>query len=259
LVLQASFSEKEVKEVIFSSYAEGAPDPDGLSFIFYQNFWDLIKNDFCRMVQAFQEGKLDLFRLNFSYLTLIPKVEDVMEMRNFRPISLLNYSFKIFNKLLTTGLENVCQRLVAKEQTAFIRGRYILKSVVIAHKIVHNLHKSGVPGVIIKRDYEKTYDRVDIDFLMEILKGRGFGDVWCKWISMVVTKGFVCVATNEEESGSFKTGKGLRQGDPLSPLLFNLVGDVLNGMLVKASERGLTSGLMRDFRQTGGFITAICR
>jgi hypothetical protein len=126
-----------------------------------------------------------------------------------------------------------------------------LKSVVIAHKIVHNLHKSGVPGVIIKRDYEKTYDRVDIDFLMEILKGRGFGDVWCKWISMVVTKGSVCVATNEEESGSFKTGKGLRQGDPLSPLLFNLVGDVLNGMLVKASERGLTSGLMRDFRPTG--------
>jgi hypothetical protein len=115
LALQVSFSEKEVKEVIFSSYAEGAPDPDGLSFIFYQNFWDLIKNDFCRMIQAFQEGKLDLFRLNFAYLTLIPKVEDVMEMRNFRPISLLICSFKFFSKLLTTRLENVCQRLVAKE------------------------------------------------------------------------------------------------------------------------------------------------
>jgi hypothetical protein len=148
------------------------------------------------MVQAFQEGDLDLFRLNFACLTLIPKVEDAMEMRNFRLISLLNCSFKIFSKLLTTRLENVCQRLVAKEQTTFIRGRYILESIVIAHEIVHSLHKSKEPKVIIKLDYQKAYDRVNIDFLMEILKGTVFGDVWCQWISMVVTEGSVSVATN---------------------------------------------------------------
>jgi hypothetical protein len=61
----------------------------------------------------------------------------------------------------------------------------------------------------------------------------------------------VCVAANGEESGTFKTSKGLRQGDPLSPLLFNLVVDALNKMLVKAFDKGLSSGLMRGFRPEG--------
>jgi hypothetical protein len=68
-----------------------------------------------RLIVEFQNGSLDLFRLNFVMLTLIPKVENVVDMKNFRPISLLNCSFKIFSKLLTIRLEGVCQRLITKE------------------------------------------------------------------------------------------------------------------------------------------------
>jgi hypothetical protein len=97
------------------------------------------------MFDDFYTGKLSLFRLNFVVLTLIPKVKDASEMKSFRPISLLNCSFKIFSKILTLRLERVSQRLVAKEQNAFIRGRYILESVVIAHEIVHSNHKTKTP------------------------------------------------------------------------------------------------------------------
>jgi hypothetical protein len=174
--LIAPFSEQEVKEAVFGSYAKGAPGPDGLLFLFYQKIWDTIKDDLLKLVNNFQDNKLDLFRLNFATLTLIPKVEDASEMRNFRPISLLNCSFKIFGRLLTTRLEKICDRIVAQEQGAFIRVRYILESVVIAHKIVHSLHKSKESGVIIKLDYEKVYDRVNLDFLFEILRTRGFSE-----------------------------------------------------------------------------------
>jgi hypothetical protein len=109
---------------------------------------------------------------------LIPKVEEASEMKAFRPISLLNCSFKIFSKVLTLRLERVTQRLVAREQSAFIRERYILESVVIAHEVVHSIHKAKLLGVVIKLDYEKPYDRVSLDFLMEILISRGFGDKW---------------------------------------------------------------------------------
>jgi hypothetical protein len=68
-----------------------------------------------RLIVEFQNGSLDLFRLNFVMLTLIPKVENVVDMKNFRPISLLNCSFKIFSELLTIRLEGVCQRLITKE------------------------------------------------------------------------------------------------------------------------------------------------
>jgi hypothetical protein len=176
--LEAPFSEGEVKEAIFSSYVEGAPALMGCLFCFTTTFWEVIKGVLMRKFDDFYEGKLDLFRINFDVLTLIPKVEDSKDMKMFRPISLLNCSFKIFSKVLTLRLEKVSQRLVSKEQSAFIHGRYILKSVVVAHEIVHSIHRSKTPGVILKLDYEKAYDRVNIDFLVEILRLRGFGDKW---------------------------------------------------------------------------------
>jgi hypothetical protein len=78
--------------------------------------------------------------------------------------------------LITCRLEKVYQEIIAKEQSAFIRGRFILESVVVAHELVHSIHKSKEPGVIIKLDYEKAYDRVNLDFLMKIVESRGFGD-----------------------------------------------------------------------------------
>jgi hypothetical protein len=130
-------------------------------------------------------------------------------------------------------------------------GDIYLESVVIAYEIVHSIHKTKTPGVVIKLDYEKAYDRVNIDFLMEILSSRGFGDRWMKWIKSVVVGGSISVMANGEESQTFKTGKGLRQGDILSPLLFNLVADALNRMLAKASRDGLVSGLLEEFRPWG--------
>jgi hypothetical protein len=82
-VLEAPFYENEIKEVVFSCYAEGGPGPDVLSFLFYLKFWDLVKGDIVKLFDDFYSGRLDLFRLNFSMLTLIPKVEDVSEMRFF--------------------------------------------------------------------------------------------------------------------------------------------------------------------------------
>jgi hypothetical protein len=215
--LEGPFSESEIREAIFSSYSEGAPPPDGLPFLFYQKFWEYIKEYICDLVKEFQVGNLDLFRLNFALLTLIPKVENAMQIKKFRPISLLSCSFKIFGKLMASRLERVCQRLIAKEQNAFITGRYILESVVVAHEVVHSIYKSKDLGIIIKLDYEKAYDRVNLDFLMEIFRLRGFGGQWSSWISSVVRGGLVGVQANEEESNSFKTGKGLRQGTPCLP------------------------------------------
>jgi hypothetical protein len=144
----------------------------------------------------FQEGNLDLFRLNFAMLTLIPKIEGAEEMKSFKPISLLNCNFKIFSKALTIRFEKVCQRLIAKEHSVFIMGRYILEIVVIADEIVHSIHKAKEIGVIIKLDYEKVYDRVNLEFLLEILESMGFSGKWIGWIKAVVHRGFVSVLAN---------------------------------------------------------------
>ena len=167
--LLAPFLEAEIKEAIFSCYAEGAPGPDGLPFLFYQKFWNLVKQDLVDLFDDYRKGKLDLFRLNCALVTLIPKVGDASNMKQFRPFSLLNCSFKIFSKILTSRFSTIVQRIVAPNQSAFIKGRYILESVVIAHEIVHSIHRTGEKGVILKLDYEKAYDRVRWTFLFEML------------------------------------------------------------------------------------------
>jgi hypothetical protein len=91
-------------------------------------------------------------------------------MKFFRPISLLNCSFTVFGKLLTLRVEKICDRLISREQNVFIRGKYTLEGVVVAHEIVHSLHRTKEPGVIIKLDYEKAYGRLNLDFLFEILR-----------------------------------------------------------------------------------------
>jgi len=126
-LLEAPFTENEVREAVFSSYAEGAPGPNGFSFLFYQVFWDLIKVDLMNLIGVFEQGDLNLDRLNYAMITLIPKEPEAKVLKKFRPISLINCSFKIFSKLLNNRMVRVADRLVASNQTAFIKGRFILE------------------------------------------------------------------------------------------------------------------------------------
>lgn len=199
------------------------------------------------MFQDFHRGELSLYRLNFAMLTLIPKIDNVDSMKFFRSTSLINCSFKIFSKLLTFRLGKVCTRLVATTQSAFIKGRYILESVVVAHQLVHSINTSHQPGMLLKLDYEKAYDRVNWCFPFEVLKSKNFGPIWISWIEQVVKGGSVGVNLNGEESSFFSPSKGLRQGDPISPLLFNLVVDVLTMMLDKGASNGMIKGLLSEF------------
>jgi hypothetical protein len=250
-LLEAEFSEEEIKRAIDGSYAEGAPGPDGFSFLFYKKFWSIIKDDFMAVVRGFKKGEVNIARLNYVMIILTPKEEEAKDLKKFRPISLINCSFKIVAKALNNRLEAICDRLLASNQTVFVKGRYILENVVTAHEIIHDSAKNGLKGIILKLDYEKAYDRVDWDFLEEMLTSRGFGGKWIKWILNLVKGGSIVIRMNDSNSAYFKPGKGLRQGDPLSPLLFNLMVDIFTRMLIKASRMGHITGLMSSLCPEG--------
>lgn len=121
-LLEQPFSEEEIKNAVFGSYAAGAPGPDGFPFLFYQKFWYLVKDDFMALVRDFHRGGLEVSRLNFSILTLIPKEQDAKEMKKFRPISLGNCSLKIITKAMTNRIAPIGDRIISSNQTAFIKG-----------------------------------------------------------------------------------------------------------------------------------------
>lgn len=149
--------------------------------------------------------------------------------------------------MFTNRLALIIGRLTSEHQSAFVRGRYILESVVTDHEVIHSVQSSGQKGLVLKIDDEKAYDKVNLDFLYEVLELRGFGARWIRWIKNVTKQGSIGVKINGEENDFFITSKGLRQGDPLSPLLFNLVVDVFTRMLVKGSQAGLIRGRCPNF------------
>jgi hypothetical protein len=109
---------------IDSCYAEEAPGPDGLPFLFFQKFWDIIKLEIVNTFQDFHEETLDLYRLNFAPLTLNPKEIGARSMKNYRPISLCNCSFKIFSKVLTIRLGRIADRLISPTKCLHWRKIY---------------------------------------------------------------------------------------------------------------------------------------
>jgi hypothetical protein len=110
------------------------------------------------MVKGFEKGEINISRLNYAMIILIPKEKEARTLKKFRPISPTNCSFKIFVKAMNNRLEAMCERILAPNQTTFVKGRYILESVVLAHEIIHDDVKHDHKGLILKVDYEKTYD-----------------------------------------------------------------------------------------------------
>lgn len=177
---------------------------------------------------------VDISSFNYGIITLLPKVSDAAKIQQFRPICLLNCLCKLITKTLTLRLEKVAQRLIHSNQTTFMKGRNIMSGVVILHEILHETKRRKQLGIVLKLDFEKAYDKVKWSFLFECISARGFYPQWCKWIEQVVSGGTVSVKLNDLIGPYIKSFKGVRQGDPLSPILFNFMADGLTRMIMKA-------------------------
>jgi hypothetical protein len=97
-----------------------SPGPDGFSAEFYQHFWEVIKNDLMRLFACFERGELPLFKLNFGVITLLPKKENSAQILQYKPIYLLNVSFKKFTKVATIHVSRLANKVIRPTQTAFM-------------------------------------------------------------------------------------------------------------------------------------------
>lgn len=245
------FSMTEIESALKEMDSSSAPGPDGLPIGFYKRMWPQIKEVILEMFNLLHSEKLNMSRLNYGMITLIPKLKEANNIKQFRPIYLLNVDYKWFTKVLTIRLAKHANKLISPAQTAFIPGRFILEGIVMLHEVLHYLRVRHQQGVILKLDFEKAYDKVQWNFMMEVLRRKNFLEKWVGWMKQVVEGGRVGIMINGQPRNYFRTYKGLRQGDPLSPLLFNLVGDTLSMMLERAKRSGFVRGLVLELVEGG--------
>jgi mRNA deadenylase 3'-5' endonuclease subunit Ccr4 len=144
-----------------------AAGPDGFPIEFYQACWEIIKSDLMKFFDDFYHHRLDLRKINYGVITFIPKGENANIIQKYRPICLLQVLFKIFTKTLTVRSEPYMLKIIHHCQIAFIRGRYITDGVMLLQEILRETKVKKQQGVILKIDFEKVYDKVNWNFLLD--------------------------------------------------------------------------------------------
>ncbi|XP_074304260.1 uncharacterized protein LOC141638972 [Silene latifolia] len=229
---------EEVKNSIFSIPKDKSPCPDGYTSQFFRDAWDVIGTDVCAaVINFFETGKL-LVQLNATIITLIPKLDRPTSVKHFRPISCCNVLYKAISKILCNRLALVLPDLISKNQGAFVKGRSILENILICQDLVRLYHRGNAsPRCMFKLDLQKAYDSIEWAFIDQMLGALMFPEKFRQMIMTCVTTSSFTLNLNGAQFGYFKGRRGLRQGDPISPLLFCLCMEYLSRIMEFATRK----------------------
>ena len=235
--LEGPITEAELLNSLRSTSNGKSPGIDGLPADFYKVFWNDIKDYLIpAFTAAFETGRLSWSQRQ-GFICLIPKKDkNILFLKNWRPLSLLNADYKILSKTIANRFKTALSSLIHTDQTGFIKGRYIGENITRILDIIEYTDAEDIPALLISVDFEKAYDCVEWTFLFKVLKLFNFGENLSKWVKTIINDSSSCVGNNGWMSQFFKLSRGMRQGCPLSPYLFTLCVEIL-GISIRGNEK----------------------
>ncbi|KAI0515590.1 hypothetical protein KFK09_008255 [Dendrobium nobile] len=229
-LLVAPLSFEEVKKAVFDGNENTAPGPDGFSYAFYRKTWHLIGLQvFNAVSNFFTSGSLPR-GVKATAIALIPKSSHAAHINDFRPISLCNVLYKIVAKILANRLKVVLPNIIHESQSGFITNRCSTDNIILAAEILRDF-KGCTKKFCAKLDIKKAFDTVSREFIIARMLQKGFPEAFVTWIKGCISDVHFSICLNGYLEGFFKSTSGLRQGCPLSPLLFCIAMDGLSQIL----------------------------
>ena len=231
--------QEEICRVIMKLNSNKSPGPDGFTSGFFKATWSVLGSEVTSAIQNFFITAFMPATTNATILTLVPKRPGASVISDFRPISCCNTIYKAISKMLVQRLKPMLTDLILPNQTAFVQGRLLVENTVLAAEVVNGYHRNkGAKRIAIKVDIAKAFDTINWNFIFTCLYSIGLPGLYIRWLQACVCTPSFTVGYNGTVQGYFKSKRGLRQGDPLSPYLFVIAMNCLSVLLNKGAEDG---------------------
>lgn len=227
-ICEGLVSKNECENALKHMKKNKSPGIDGLPVEFYQTFWDLIGDLLVDTYnEAYEKEQLALTQRT-SILSLIFKKGDRLFLKNYRPISLATTDYKILAFAMAFRLQKVLNNIIGTTQAAYIKKRFIGCNIRLIEDILDYSDKLNEQSSLIFLDFQKAFDSVEWTFLFKTLEAFGFGPSFIKWIKTMYNNSLFKTKNNGWLSESVSIKRGIRQGCPVSALLFIMVVEVLS-------------------------------
>ncbi|KAA3471031.1 reverse transcriptase [Gossypium australe] len=223
-------------------------------------YWHIVGKEVVEYCLGILNGNKGVKEINTTDIVLIPKVSHPSTLVNFRPISLCSVIYKIIAKSIANRLQDVIGNCIDEVQSAFVPGRLILDNVLLAYEILHTFRqkRTGKKGyMVVKLDMSIAHDKVEWDFVKEVMLNIGFARKWVDLIIKCITTASYTVITSERRGNCFQPTRGQirgakvsRRGPEISYLLFT--DDCI--MFNEATEKGarIMKDILKEYESCSG-------
>lgn len=237
-IMEQPISSSEIDQAIKTMAGNKAPGPDGIVGAFYKKFREKLSEILVRVFADIHTRGLLPPSMRHSTTVLVPKREkrEVPVVDDFRPISLLSTEYKILARVLARRMEIGMRRVIGEHQVYGMKGRKIATHLHHMRVICETTSSAKVRAAVFHLDLSRAFDRVSHAFLFKLIQWCDPGAYMSKWLRICYREIATCVIINGKKTCAIPVARSVRQGCPLSPVLFAIYLEPLCRAIISNQE-----------------------